>query len=123
MNNDYISLSPSYLPVAAVGGGVDGGVVAGVGGVVDGWVGDGVGASVGGGVLVVGLGQSSWTLFSVRVIVLRVSYWEPSDLRTVNPQLKVIYWINKNNLKREFCQCIIWCFTLLTRSCKAQFQS
>ena len=58
MNNDYISLSPSYLPVAAVGGGVDGGVVAGVGGVVDGWVGDGVGASVGGGVLVVGLGQN-----------------------------------------------------------------
>ena len=45
---------------------------------------------VGGGpVLVVGFGQIPSTFFSVRVIVLVSSYWEPSDRRTVNPQLKL----------------------------------
>ena len=67
--------------VARVGGGVGGGVGAGVGG--------GVGGGVVGGIVVVGVGQSSSTLFPVRAILLLTSYWEPSDRRTVSPQLKL----------------------------------
>ena len=60
-------------------------VVVGAGVVVV--VGAGVVVVVGAGVVVVGVGQYSSTFFSVRVIVLPASYWEPSDRRIVSPQL------------------------------------
>ena len=40
-------------------------------------------------VVVVGFGQYFSTFFSVRVIVLLESYWEPSDLKIVSRQLKM----------------------------------
>ena len=43
---------------------------------------------VGAGVGVVSFGQYFSTVNSVRVKVLLESYWEPSDRRTVSPQLK-----------------------------------
>ena len=69
-NNISPSISLPYLPVVGVGAGV----------------GAGVGGGVRGGV---GAGQSSSTLFPVRVILLLTLYWEPSDRRTVSPQLKL----------------------------------
>ena len=78
-----LSVSVSYLPVVGAGAGVGAGVVGGGGGGV---VGGGGGGVVRGGAGVVD-GQSSTTFFSVRVIVLLESYWEPSDRRIVSPQL------------------------------------
>ena len=44
---------------------------------------------VGAGVVVEGVGQISSTVFSVIVRVFLELYWEPSDRRTVSPQLKL----------------------------------
>ena len=76
-NDIFPSFSLPYLPGAGVGGGV----------------GAGVGGGVGGGVVVVGFGQSSSTLFPVRAILLPSSYWEPSERRTVSPQLKLTKYV------------------------------